>query len=160
MTLSINPPPLQVPPEFAENKLQNAFFSGLLNTIYQMWTTLYGLQTTARVTTNNADVTALLRVSVREGTTSMIKAEIVGRRTGGSAGSAGDSAFYTLTGAYKNVGGTLTGIGSPVLQGGEDVAAWNVGFDTSGESAIVTVKGETNYDITWEGAISVYVVGS
>lgn len=160
MTLSLNPPPLQMPPEFAKNKLQNAFFSGLINTIYQLWTNVYGLRTTARVETTDDAVTALLRVNVPEGKTVMLQAHIVCRRTGGNAGTDGDSAYYVLTGAYKNIGGVLSGIGSPDLYGGEDQSAWNVGFSTSTTFAVVTVKGAVNNNVTWEGAVSTYTVGS
>lgn len=160
MTLRLAPPPLQVPPDFASDKLKNAFFGGLINTLYQLWTTVYNIRTTAKVKTTDATTTALIRTPVQPGKTVMIEARIVALRTGGSSGAEGDSAFYVLTGAYKNVGGTLTGIATPVLQGGEDQAGWNVGFTTSGEFAVVTVLGAANNDVTWEGTISTYTVGA
>lgn len=160
MTLSLNPPPLQVPPEFVKNKQQNAFFSGLLNTIYQIWTTVYGIRARATIRTTDNTVTAMLRAKVADGKTIMIQAYIVARRTGGSSGTNGDSAFYVLTGAYRNVGGVMTGIGTPDLVVGEDNAAWTVGFTSSGTDAIVTVTGDNGNDITWEGAISTYEVGA
>lgn len=160
MTLSIAPPPLQMPPDFAADKLKNAFFSGLINTLYQLWTTVYNIRTTAKVKTTDASTTSMVRIPVKLGTTVMIDAKIVGRRTGGSSGSDGDSAFYKLTGAYKNIGGTLTGVGTPALVGGEDQAGWNVGFTTSSDFAVVTVIGATNNNVTWEGTLSIYTVGA
>ena len=160
MTIKLNPPPLQVPPSFLSDKLTSSFFSGLLNTIYQMWNALYAIRVTARVTTTDATVTSLLRTNVANGKTVMVQAAIVARRTGGTLGADGDSAFYVLTGAYKNVNGVLTGIAAPNLYGGEDQVAWNVGFTTSGTDVIVTVAGDAGNNVTWEGSINVTEVGS
>lgn len=160
MTISLAPPPLQVPPDFAVDKLKGAFFGGLINTLYQLWTTVYGIRTTAKVKTTDATVTGLIRVSVPTNKTVMIDAVVVARRTGGSSGTAGDSAWYRLTGAYKNIAGTLTGVGSPNLISGEDQAGWDVGFSSTGEFAVVTVTGAANNDITWEGTFSTYTVGA
>lgn len=160
MAITLNPPPLQVPAEFGSKKEIASFFNGLLNTIYQLWTTVYGMQTKVTVKTIDASLTGLLRVKVPEGKTVMISGAIVARRTGGSAGTVGDSAWYRLDGAYKNISGVLSGVGSPNLYGGEDQAGWNVGFSTSGQEAVVVVTGAANNDITWEGTLSTYTVGA
>lgn len=160
MSLKLNPPPLQLPPSLQSDKAVASFFGGLITTIYQMWNSLYGIRTSAKTKTTDATVTALLRAPVANGKTQMIQAMITARRTGGSAGANGDSAFYVLTGAYKNVGGVLTGIGTPNLIGGEDQPAWNVGFSAVGTDMLVTVTGAANNEIVWEGSISVYQVGA
>lgn len=160
MTLPLNPPPLQVPSDFLKSKPMSAFFSGLLNTLYQIWTSLYSIRASARVETTDATPTGIIRTQLQSDTTVMIQAHIVARRTGGSAGTLGDSAFYVLTGAYKNIGGVLTGIGTPTLYGGEDQAAWDVGFTSSGDNVAVVVTGAANNNITWVATISTYEVGS
>lgn len=160
MTIKVNPPPLQVPPEFVTDKPKQAFFSGLISTIYQLWTAVYGLRTTFKTTTTDNTATAILRVPIQSGKTTMVVAHLVARRTGGTAGTAGDSAWYQLMGAYKNVAGTLTGIGTPSLIGGEDQAAWDFYFTSSGDEIVLTVLGATNNDITWEGSAYTYVVGA
>lgn len=161
MVSRVNPPPLQVPSAFLKDKSMQAFFSGLINTLYQLWTTTYQIRVVTKVLTTDATVTAILRTPVPDGHTVMIVANIVARRSGGAgAGAVGDSAWYTLTGAYKNIGGVLTGIGAPSLIGGEDVAAWNVGFTSSGSDAIVTVIGEAAVDISWASTASVYDIGT
>lgn len=160
MTISLAPPPLQIPPEFASDKQKNAFFSSLINTIYQMWTALYGIRLKTKLATTDATVTAAIRLKLDSGKTMMVEAHIVARRTGGVSGTNGDSAFYYLTGAYKNIAGVLTGIGTPTLYGGEDQAAWNVGFSSSGQEIIVTVVGDTGNDVTWEVTVSAYEVGA
>lgn len=159
MTLSLAPPPLQVPREFAKDKEKAAFFSGLINTLYQLWTNVYGIRLKTKVTTTDNTVTGAVRIPIQSGKTTMIQAHIAARRTGGSSGTDGDSAFYVLTGAYKNISGTLTGIGTPDLVSGEDQASWNVGFSSSGQEAVVTVLGATNNNITWEVTVSTYEVG-
>lgn len=159
MTIRLSPPPLQVPPQFLQDKQTQGFFSGLLNTIYQLWTAVYSIRNDASVTTTDASTTAVMRIAVDNNTTMMIVANIVARRTGGSSGSVGDSAFYTLTGAYKNINGALTGIGTPALIGGEDQSAWNVGFTTDGVNAVVTVLGAAGNEIKWNATVSTYVVG-
>lgn len=159
MSLPVSPPPMQTPSQFTSDKQTAAFFNSLINTIYQLWEAEYGRGTSVRVTTEDATQTAMLRVSISEGTTTMIDAKIVARRTAGD-GSEGDSAFYHLQGAYKNVGGVLTGIGTPIIESGEDVASWTVGFSSSSNYAIVIVQGAANTDVTWEGEISAYTVGS
>jgi len=160
MVASVNPPPLQVPPTFLKDKLAAAFFSGLINTIYQLWTTTFQIRVRSKVLTTDATVTAALRVQVDSGKTVMIVANIVARRTGGTSGTDGDSAWYTLSGAYKNIGGVLTGIGSPDLIGGEDQAGWNVGLSSSVGYAVVTVTGAAGNNITWEITVSSYEVGA
>lgn len=159
MTLKINPPSLQVPADFAGNPKYGPFFNGLINTIYQLWTAVYNQRVKSKITTTDGAVTGLLRVGIPSGRTMMIQAYIVARRTSGS-GSDGDSAFYVLTGAYKNVGGTLTGIGTPNLVSGEDVSGWDVAFTNSGEEAVITVTGASGTNITWEGTVSTYLVGA
>lgn len=160
MVASVNPPPLNVPPTYLQDKLSAAFFGALVQTLYQLWTKVFQIRFSSTTKTTDATVTAAIRVLVNEGRTVMLDACIVARRTGGTAGVAGDSAFYKLTGAYKNIGGTLTGIGSPSLLGGEDQAAWNVGFTSSAGYAIITIQGAVNNDVTWETTVSTYEVGA
>lgn len=160
MTLPLNPPPLQVPRSLLSDKEQSSFFSGLLNTLYQVWNALYGIRYNAKVKTTDATPAAVIRTRLAAGKTAMVQAHIVARRTGGSSGTDGDSAFYVLTGAYKNVGGVLTGIATPALIGGEDQSAWDVGFTANSDEIVVLVTGAVGNEITWEGTISVYEVGA
>lgn len=160
MTLRISPPPLQVPSQFLQDKTMQAFFSSVLNTIYQLWTAVYGIRNNSAVNTTDATVTAIQQIAVQNNTTMMVTAYIVARRTGGSSGTAGDSAFYVLTGAYKNVNGAMTGIGAASLIGGEDQSPWNVGFSTNGQNIVITVLGAVANDITWNCTASTYVAGA
>ena len=160
MVASVAPPPLQVPPTFLQDRLSAAFFGSLIQTIYQIWVKVFQIRFSSTTRTTDATSTAAIRVQVDPGKTVMIDACIVARRTGGTAGADGDSAWYQLTGAYKNIAGVLTGIGAPNLIGGEDQAAWSVGFSSSTNYAIITVQGAVNNNITWETTLSSYEVGA
>lgn len=160
MTISLQPPPIQIPKQFAADAAVNGFFSALLNTIYQIWIALYSIRTQSKITTTDATNTEIFSVLVDTNKTVMIQASIVARRTGGGSGTVGDSAWYFLLGAYKNIGGVLTGIGAPSLTGGEDQAGWNVSFTSAGSNAIVQVTGAAGNNITWEGTLSAYTVGA
>lgn len=160
MTIKLAPPPLTVPSDFAQDKPKAKFFSALLNTVYQMWTALYSIRTTVKLKTTDDVATGLIRIPIEPGKAVMIEASVIAHRVGGSSGTIGDTAFYKLIGAYKNINGTLTGIGTPSLISGEDQSGWNVAFSSSlnGE-ALVVVTGAVGNDIVWEGTISTYFVG-
>lgn len=160
MSVAVNPPPIQIPAEWAKDKAYNKFFTGLINTLYQLWSTVYGMSTEFTVRTTDDTPTAGIRVPVPNNKTVMVEATVVARRTGGTSGANGDSAWYKLMGAYKNINGTLTGIGAPSLVGGENQSGWDLFFTTSGEEIVIGVFGATNNDVTWEGSVSSYVVGS
>ena len=151
--LNVSPPPMQVPATFTKDKQMAAFFNSLISTIYQLWSSEYSSGISAKVATTDATQTSMLRIIIKEDTTTMIDANIVARAKNG------DSAFYNLKGAYKNVAGTLTGVGSPNIISGEDVSSWTVGLTSSGSYAVVVVQGLAATDITWEGEISAYTVG-
>lgn len=160
MTLALQPPPLQIPPALAQDQGIAKFFNSLINTLYQIWTALYSLQTQSKVTTTNASNTAIFIVNIPLNQTVMITANVCAHRTGGSAGSANDSGFYQIFGAYKNNGGTLAGIGTPVYSHGGDQAAWGISLTTSGTTAIVQVTGAANNNITWQGTLSTITAGA
>lgn len=153
------PPPIQVPAQFGQDKTMAAFFSALINTIYQLWTTVYNLRFTPKVETTGATVAGLFQITIPTNKTILIDAAIAARRTSGSAGAVGDSAWYRLYGGYKNIAGVVTAIGTPTLFGGEDQAGWNVGFSVAGSTVTITVLGAVNNTVTWEGSISVVTVG-
>lgn len=76
--------------------------------------------------------------------------KIAARRTGGTAGTAGDSAGYVRTVTYKNIAGVLSVVGA--VQDSftvEDQAAWDVGFTSAGEVVTLSCVGAANNNITW-----------
>lgn len=76
------------------------------------------------------------------------------RRTGGSAGTAGDTASYRLIGTFKNVSGTLTQVGTTTaIHTAEDQAGWDCTLGTSGTAIVVTGTGAANNNINWEAIV-------
>lgn len=155
----LNPPPLTVPEEFTQSISINKFFDGLLRTIYQMWAEVFSLRFKQKTLTTDATITALQYVAIPVNNTVYIEAIVVARRTGGAAGSAGDGAFYKRAGAFKNIAGVISQIGGTVADTGEDQAAWDCQFASSGQTIAITGTGAVNNNITWESTVSFYTVG-
>lgn len=103
----------------------------------------------AQTTTTDATATTLQSITVPTDSVMFIRAKIVGRRTGGSAGAAGDSAVYERSARYKNVGGTVTINQLQSDYTSEDQLLWNGTMDVSGTSARLRVTGAANNNITW-----------
>ena len=156
----IAPPILTLPPSLQQDKETAKFFDGLMRFIYQLWSEVNGRNFEEKTLTTDATVTPLQRILVNENTTVFIEARVVARRTGGSAGSVGDSAFYILQGCFKNISGTVSLVASTILNGGEDQSAWDLGFAISGAQAVLVGTGAANNNITWESNVNYYEVGA
>lgn len=117
-----------------------------------------------RVATTNATVTTLHTFTIPPSNTYMIIAQVVARRTGGSAGTAEDGAGYQLQGVYKNVAGvaTLIGNNAPGLTTvyGESQTAWDATMDVTGATARVRVTGAVNNNITWHMTARMYALST
>ncbi len=109
---------------------------------YPTWT-----EDTLATTTNAA--TTISTIAAPASTTLGIAAIVVGRRTGGTAGTAEDGAMYQILAGYKNVAGTATLIGSSITVVGESQAAWNATLTTSSGNVLIQVTGETDNNISW-----------
>ena len=103
----------------------------------------------AQVLTTDATTTTLQSVTVPTDSVMYLTAKIVGRRTGGSGGAAGDSVVYERTARFKNIGGTVTMNQLQSDYTSEDQLLWNGTFDVSGTSARMRVTGAANNNITW-----------
>jgi len=103
----------------------------------------------AQVATTDATATTLQSITIPTDSVVHITATIVGRRTGGSSGANGDSAIYTRTARFKNVGGTVTIQSLQSDFTSEDQILWNSTLDVSGTSARIRVTGAANNNITW-----------
>lgn len=107
------------------------------------------------VKTTDATVTTVQTVNIPDSVIILIEAHVVGQRTGGSAGTAGDGAGYIRRGLYKrSAGGSPTLIGS--IQDGftaESQAGWDCTFDVSGNTVRVRVTGAINNNVTWNSTI-------
>ena len=103
----------------------------------------------AQVLTTTATATTIATIATTSDELVVYEAHIVGRRTGGSAGSADDSAVLKRTFVIKNIGGTVT---VPLVQSDftyADQSAWTVAAVVSGTSVNIQVTGAANNNITW-----------
>lgn len=104
------------------------------------------------VQTTDATVTVLdtIPMGVLTAPINVIESVVTGARTGGSSGTAGDSAGYKIIATYKNVAGTVTLVGSiVVVMSSEDQAAWNCTFAVNGQNIELRVTGAANNNVTW-----------
>lgn len=103
-----------------------------------------------RVATTNNTQTTIHTFTLAATTTYLIEARVTARRTGGSAGTAEDSAGYVIRGTYKNVAGTATLVGTlDTPYTAEDQAGWDATFTVTGATVLCRVTGATNNNITW-----------
>lgn len=107
----------------------------------------------ATVNTTDATVTTLATVAVPTNSSMLLEVRMVGRRTGGTSGSAGDAANYIRTARFKNVAGTVTMHNLHSDYTSEDQSTWNGTLDVSGTSARARVTGAANNNVTWEATI-------
>jgi len=103
----------------------------------------------AQVSTTNATVTTIASVAVPIDSVMMIKAKIVGKRTGGTAGSVGDSAVYERTARFKNISGTVTRHNLQSDYTSEDQGIFDGTIIVSSTNASIQVRGAANNNMDW-----------
>jgi hypothetical protein len=109
-----------------------------------------------RVVTTDGSATTLLSLALLPSRTTLLRVQVIARRTGGSGGTAQDGAAYLLAAAYKMVAGTPTLIGSiGSLFSAEDQAGWNATLDVSGGNVRVRVTGAANNNVSWNGKVHI-----
>jgi hypothetical protein len=115
---------------------------------------------TASVSTTNNTTTTLFTLTIPASTTVAIHGYVTARRTGGSAGTAEDSAYYEPVVAVKNVAGTatITGSAGQAITPIEDQAGWDATFDVTGATVRCRILGATNNNINWKGRFKVMKV--
>jgi hypothetical protein len=107
------------------------------------------------VTTTDATATTLDTIFIEPYTVCTIKSYIAARRTGGTSGTDGDSAGYSLEATYKNVSGTATIIGYRTKIENEDQSAWDCEFTVSGPNILLQVTGASGNNVTWSSSTTV-----
>lgn len=103
-----------------------------------------------RLATTDATTQSLVSFTTTTDYSYNVRAEVLARRTGGSAGTAGDSAGYTLLATVKNISGTASIVGSvTTTHSAEDNATLAATISTSGAAITVRISGDTNNNYTW-----------
>lgn len=113
-----------------------------------------------RTTTTDATATTTQSITMTADTMLWVRAIVAARRTGGSAGTAGDSAGYVITATYKKVGaGSATLVGAVLADfTAEDQAGWDATFDVSTNDVRLRITGAVNNNITWKSKLSYILV--
>jgi len=113
------------------------------------------------VATTNATQTTLATITIPANTTVFIRATVVARRTGGTAGTAEDGAGYEMTAAVKNVSGTATLIGAvAALATHEDQAGWDATIDVTGATARIRVTGAADNNVDWHAVYTLQSINT
>lgn len=98
------------------------------------------------VTTTDASTTVLRGYAASTtSTTYSLCAEIVATRTSPTIG----SATLKIEGTFKNVGGTVTQVGSTIKTITADNASWNAGYSIAGTTINLSVTGAASETIKW-----------
>lgn len=124
-------------------------FRKQLNAIFADLSPSFHAPISGTVSTTDATVTTISTVAVPTDAAMAISAVIAGRRTGGAAGSAGDSAGYVLNGAVKNIAGTVSIVAQSLTFAGEDQAGWTAALVVSGTDILIRVTGAVDNNISW-----------
>jgi hypothetical protein len=101
------------------------------------------------VATTDATVTTIQTIATSSNQVQLVKIKVLGYRTGGSAGSAGDSATFEHTLRIKNVAGTVTIQDNQSDYTSQD-QTWAVSFTVSSTNVLVQVTGAVNNNIDWK----------
>jgi hypothetical protein len=101
------------------------------------------------LSTTDASVTIALTTAIANNSMMFLKYWVQALRTGGSAGSVGDSSSFERTLKVINVGGVLT-IKFRQSDFTSQDQDWNIDFLTSGTNLILTVQGTINNNINWK----------
>jgi hypothetical protein len=110
--------------------------------------------TMATVDTTTGTTATLATVATTTDTVMLLEVKITGLRTGGSAGTVGDSASYIRTARVKNIAGTVTIMSLQSDFTSEDQTAFNGTLTVSSTNILVRVTGATNNNITWKAVIT------
>lgn len=116
----------------------------------------------ARGATTDGVATTIWTIDLDANTTYLFEANVVGRRTGGTAGSTGDSAAYKVFGGVVDIAGTATaaGAGTSTAITLEDVAGWTAAFTLSSGNVLLQVTGATDTNVVWHAEIKLMKVAS
>lgn len=127
------------------------------DSVFEITTTSNGQpsrRTTGRILTTDGSATSASSrrmPTMDNDSTLFIKAMVTARRTGGTSGSAGDSAGYEITAVYNK-----DGAAAPTIVGAiqadftvEDQAGWNATFVVSSNDVLLQVTGAADNNVTW-----------
>jgi hypothetical protein len=102
-----------------------------------------------KVLTTDATATVLQNWALVDNTVNTLKARVLARRTGGSAGAAGDSGHWEGTIRAKRTAGGGAVLGTVSTQFTEFDQGWTVAFVANGNGVDLKVTGAVNNNVSW-----------
>ena len=108
--------------------------------------------------TTDATVTTLFTHSPSSSSLNYYELRVRAIRTGGTAGSAQDSAAYVVRAAYKRVGAAAPTIVGAITADytAEDQAGWDCTFAVSGNTVLAQVTGAIDNNVSWRGELKIF----
>ena len=107
----------------------------------------YGLRQFIATTTTATPDTSQLMTYNYSNTTAIFNIKVMAHRTGGSAGTVGDSGCFEIRAYIKNIGNTLTIMQQATTSFADQ--AWTAAISVSGANITLTVTGTANNNIAW-----------
>ncbi|MGL4401094.1 MAG: hypothetical protein ACRCXD_14585 [Luteolibacter sp.] len=109
---------------------------------------------TGEVSTTDATVTTVASIPTDTDRTYMVEVWLSGRRTGGIAGAANDTANFIRRFVLKNNAGTLAApLNLTTEYTQRDQAAWNIALTVSGTNLLVRANGALNNNVDWRAEV-------
>jgi hypothetical protein len=108
----------------------------------------------ATIPTTNGTLTAIATIATVTDSVMLYEAKVTGLRTGGTAGTVGDSSCYIRTVKVSNIAGTVSIQNLQSDFTAESNAATNCTITVSGTNILVNVKGDTNNNYTWKALLT------
>ena len=116
--------------------------------------------TIGKISVTDATLTTILTLPLEDNHTSQVVVDVVARRTGGSAGAAGDGASYRLIGTFYRVSaGNATQIGTTTtVHSAESQGAWAATLAVSGRAVLVRFTGAANNTVDVTASATVHAI--
>jgi hypothetical protein len=116
---------------------------------------------TAYVLTTNATATDLFSWATNTDSVTLFEIMLVGKRTGGAAGTANDSKVSNILASYKNTSGTVSELASPTFSHDwESQGGFNAAFVLTGANVKLQVTGAASNNMTWHAFIKALEVST
>lgn len=123
--------------------------------VYTLATTFDTVASVYTVNTTNATPTLIASIPTTTNTVMLLNLKTLGRRTGGTLGTNGDSGAVQQIVKVKNVGGTVSVSAITALAGILDQILWGVGVNANGSNLEIKVTGALANNISWKTEVCI-----
>jgi len=112
------------------------------------------------ISTTDATPVTLSTIMVYPGETIFVQATVVGKRTDGASGTAGDAVTYYIKQSFNNIAGATEALGSPDQLASESTGqeTCDAAFSVSSPNVNLQVTGASGNNINWSSVVKITVV--